>query len=59
MACVRASVLRLISDLDDLGESLGRGEFEFYRLALAEGRLAVADEDGVDREIEHVEETVA
>jgi len=52
------SVLQLISDLDDLRETLGRSELQFYGLALAEQRLAVTDQDGMDREIEHVEQAL-
>src|SRR6266851_678895 len=55
---LHGSVLRLISDLDDLRETLGRSELQFYGLALAEERLAVADQDGMDREIEHVEQAL-
>ena len=55
---LHGSVLRLISDLDELRETLGRSELHFYGLALAEERLAVADQDGMDREIEHVEQAL-
>jgi hypothetical protein len=52
------SVLRLITDLDDLRETLGRSKLQFYGLALAEERPAVADQDGIDRDIEHVEQAL-
>jgi hypothetical protein len=52
------SVLRLISNLDDLRETLGRSELQFGGLALAEERPAVADQDGIDRDIERVEQTL-
>src|SRR6266550_4068745 len=52
------SVLRLISDLDDLRETLGRSELQFYGLALAEERFAAAGQDWIDIEIEHVEQAL-
>src|SRR5882762_7807434 len=52
------SVLRLISDLDDLRETLGRSELQFYGLALAEERFAAAGHNWIDIEIEHVEQAL-
>src|SRR5882757_7028408 len=52
------SILRLISDLDELRETLRRSELQFYGLALAEEQLAVADQDGMDRDIEHVDQAL-
>jgi hypothetical protein len=49
------SVLRLIRELDDFRETLGRSELQFRGLALAEERPAVADQLGIDRDIEHVD----
>jgi hypothetical protein len=52
------SVLWLISDLDDIGETLGRSKLQSYGLALAEDRLAVAEQEGIDRENDHVEQAL-
>jgi len=54
----RGSVLRLIRELDDLPEALGRSKLQFCGLPLPEERLAVAYNDGKDREIDRIEQTV-
>jgi hypothetical protein len=46
---MHSSIQRLISELDDLREDLRRSELQFYGLALASERLALADQDWMDR----------
>ena len=53
-----SSVLGFISELDDLREALSRSELQFYGLPLSEERLAVADNDGEDGEIDHVDQAL-
>jgi hypothetical protein len=52
------SVLRLIGDFDDPGETLGCSQLEFQSLAFAEEWFALADNDRVDGEFEHIEKAL-
>ena len=50
------AVLRLISELHDIREALGRDELHVRGLAVTEQRLPGTGEDGMNRDVEHVEQ---
>ena len=52
------SVLRLIGELHDIREALGRDELHVRGLAVTEQRLPGTGEDGMNRDVEHVEQVL-
>src|ERR1022692_316403 len=51
-------MLQLIGELHDFREALCRDELHLRSLAIAEERLAGACEDGMDRDVEYVEQVL-